>query len=117
MRLLHEIVIEEMQKFYPLPVKVEDGVAHINLRDAGEEIRHRKEHYLNRIENDIALTQLCFIITSQIDSFGKAGGLTAEQKKEAYAQAFVEGIMIWEAANNRFNEQLGMPPQLTAPKT
>lgn len=115
MKLLHEIVQEEIQRFYPALPKIENGVASINFREISEDMWRRKEDFIKRLTEDRALHTLCLVIINQIVSASVISGIRTQDRQDAYTQSLVEAITIWERANEKFNEQLGMPPQLPAP--
>lgn len=116
MKLLHQIVLEELQKFYGASnPKVENGVATIDLRAIHADIFRRRDVFMKRLQEDKALTELCFVAVNQIVAATQAPMMNVPQRQDAYTQAVVEAIIIWERANELFNEQLGRPPELPAP--
>lgn len=116
MKLLHEIVKEEIAKFYPMRPKLENGMVRLDLNEILVDQIRRKDKAANRLAEDSALRELCFIIANQIIAASIAPGINDMARRDDYIQAVVEAISIWEKANERFNRELGMPPQLPAQK-
>lgn len=112
MRLLHEIVAEEIDRFYPALPKNNNGVFSVDIPALQADMLKRKLEFVARLENDPALARLCLSAVSQIMAATQAPSMRAEQRQDAYTQAVVEAITIWERANEKFNEQMGIPKQL-----
>lgn len=107
MKLLHEIVQEEITRLYPLPATkaTEDGKIVPDLVEMALKADENKHSAIKRLQEDKALTILTSLM-SQILSTAAAMPIPPEGKREAYTQLIVETITIWENAHNAFNNQL-----------
>jgi len=116
MKLLHEIVREEIAKFYPVLPKQENGILQIDISGMNADIARRRGQYESRIREDQALNELVWLVMNQIS--GAAGSpASLPDKQGMWMQAVAECVMIWERANERYDIQLKGPesPLLLTP--
>lgn len=93
MKLLTQLVKEETEKLFVPENITPDGV------------RVRAERALQRLKNDPALSGLIFPLSQSIVALS-TGPQSHLLSKTSYEIMLTEAIMVWEEANNKFNDQL-----------
>ncbi len=105
MRMLHEIVKAEIAAFYPAQPRMSlDGSFSVNLGAIQSDAVRRKAAATGRLAEDKALVELAFVFVNNVVAVSRMG-LAVPQTQDAYTQALVEAVTIWERANEKFASQ------------
>ena len=106
MKLLHEILQEEITAFYPIrPQQIDISDLPQTLERMTQDANRRKDIAQRRLLEDKALGILVQFSTHLI--LTTAGmPIPSSVKHQNYSQIIIETLTLWENAHNRFNEQL-----------